>query len=805
MKPVLGIDFGTTNTAAAWVDANGTMQIVPVREDANVLPSVVAFKRGAQPLVGHAARELIVDDPANTIHGVKRFLGRRFLSDFVGRNRARYVFKLVEGSDGMTAVEIGGEVIPLEDVAFHILARIVELAHIAAGTQFEECVISVPANYTFRQRQVIRRVAERLLSVKAMINEPTAAALFFAKGAGVEERVLVYDLGGGTFDATLLKLHEGLVEVLATGGDAFLGGMDFDLRIVESLLERFENDRGVALHNDVVVTQRIQFAAERAKIALSTDEQTNIRVPCVAMQGDSFLDLQSALNRRELETLSAPLVERTIGICEQILARAGMKPADLSETVLVGGMTRMPALRDRLSQVFPVNARRRIDPDVAVAVGAALHGNGAQRLVDVISVPIGVMIPGAAPEEAVRQSTPLPAVRRVKVGRPPEGRPLNMIFFEAVDMTSIDRDILGNVQVPADWLASNHGDLALEVRMSASFELSIFVHATEGGRLPLELMAPRATPKPAPAAPVSTGAVVRTDDRIPVQARVLLRLPGSEPFVCEAENLSRTGMLVRTRRPLANGTRVEVELDAHGKTVRVAALVVRSVDGETAPLVGETAGMGLRFENVTPDAREAIERYLSLLPSGPGSQTTEVAVEQAKRDAAPSLRDALEPIQRFLAAVAANNLYDAIKIAPLASDDELRAALRRMKGLLDDAMARAQGPLKARLQTAENVYARVQALLLDPRRRLDYDFKCGHVHADDRLRTATTGTISLLREVWHRAQPEQVDKGALHMAHAMRAAKEGRMADAIREGEAAARLDPFNTSLKKLLAEWKRV
>jgi molecular chaperone DnaK len=803
MKPVLGIDFGTTNTAAAWVDAKGTMQIVPVREDANVLPSVVSFHGSGQPLVGHSARELIVDDPQHTIWGVKRFLGRRFLSDFVGRNRGRFVFKLVEGTDGMTAVEMNGAVVPLEDVAFHILARIVELAHIAAGEQFEECVISVPANYTFRQRQVIRRVAERLLSVKSMINEPTAAALYFAKGAGIEERVLVYDLGGGTFDATLLHLHDGLVEVLGTGGDAFLGGTDFDLRIVEDLLERFQDEQGLDLHADVVVAQRVQFAAERAKIALSTDEQTNLRVPCVAMRDDHFLDLQAVLTRRDLETLCAPLIERTLGICEQIMARAGVRPADLSETVLVGGMTRMPALRTRIAQVFPVNPRRRIDPDIAVAVGAALHGQGAQRLVDVISVPIGVMIPGAPPEEAVRQSMPLPAVRRVKVARPAAGKPLNMIFFEAVDLTSIDRDILGNVQVPADWLANNHGDLALEVRMSASFELSIFIHASEGGRLPLELAEPRSAPKAAPAPQVTTGSVARTDDRVPVQARVMLRVLGQEPFVCEAENLSRTGMLVRTRKPLSNGTRLEVEIDAHGKMVRVAATVVRSVDGETAPLVGETAGMGLRFEPMSPDARDAIERYLTLLPSAAGMQASEVAVEQAKKGTTPTLRDALEPIQRFLAAVAANNLYDALQLQPLASDDEVRAALKRLKDNLDDTMKRSTGPLRARLTTAENVLVRVHALLLDPRRRLDYDFKCGHVNAEERLRVADLNTIGLLREAWHRAQPEQVDKGALHLAHAMRAAKEGRMAEAIRDGETAARLDPFNTSLRQLLAEWR--
>ena len=250
---LLGLDFGTTNTSAAWCDAQGEVHLVPVREGVHTLPSVVCF-HGGGTLVGEPARQLAADDPRHTIYGVKRFLGRRFFSDYVGRHRSRFVFQLAEGAEGMTAIEVHGKVVPLEEVALAIVRRMVELANIALGEPFEECVCSVPAHFSQRQRRIIAGVVKSAgLRLKAMVNEPTAASLFYAKHQSEDTKVLVYDLGGGTFDVSVLEIQGGTFHVLGTGGDGFLGGVDFDIRLTEYLLERFEKEEGIRLRDDPVV------------------------------------------------------------------------------------------------------------------------------------------------------------------------------------------------------------------------------------------------------------------------------------------------------------------------------------------------------------------------------------------------------------------------------------------------------------------------------------------------------------------------------------------------------------------------
>ncbi|MEW5853274.1 MAG: Hsp70 family protein [Myxococcota bacterium] len=499
MKPVLGIDFGTTNTSAAWVDRKANLHMVPVTEVDHVLPSVVWYASRDRFVVGAGARQKIVDDPQNTVFGLKRFLGRQYRSEFVTRNKDRHLFKIVEGPDGTCAAEVHGEVKSLTTISFNIIHRIVELANAAAGAgqEFEECVLTVPAHFGYRQRQIVRTAAEMAgLEVRAMINEPTAAALYYTRSRGGEQTLLVFDLGGGTFDATLIAIEGHLVKVLATGGDAFLGGAGFDERIAGALARRFQNDYGIDLSSQKVVMQRLIFASELAKIILSSEERANVRVVFAGEKNGRPIDLDYAMNREMLEQMIAPLIERCVGACEELLARKGLKASDVGELILVGGQTRTPALQRRLQAVFRTDPAKNINPELSVAAGAAMLGRSLDMpagpgLVDVVSVPIWMMVPGKGPMEAIGANTAVPCARRMPIeNRPPPGMPLALVLYEALEAASVDREILGSVRVEADWLALNPGPLELEVKMTQSFSLEISAHAGPAIH-PLDLVAPR--------------------------------------------------------------------------------------------------------------------------------------------------------------------------------------------------------------------------------------------------------------------------------------------------------------------------
>jgi|GEM_PF-2052645 len=802
MKPILGIDFGTSNSAAAWVDGNGVVHAVPVREDSDVLPSVVCYHQGGSVLVGHAAREMVVDQPQNTVFGVKRFLGRMFLSDFVGRNRGRFLFNLVEGDEGMTAVEIFGQKKNAEEVAYHILARIVELANIAAGTTFEECVLAVPAHYTFRQRQMLRAVAERLLTVKAMVNEPTAASLLYAQQRGELKDgqdagpVLVYDLGGGTFDATLLEVKRGLVEVLSTGGDAFLGGNDFDAKVVELLLERFEaQHKDIDLRSDPVVMQRLKFAAEKAKIELSSSEQSRVRLPCVMVQEDNFVDLDIQLTRRDLEDVVAPLIERTLGISEEIVRKAGRTPDEVVDLVLVGGQTQMPALRGRIGQIFDIK-NDNISPETAVAKGAALLGRGIHILVDVLAVPVGVMLPGVGPREAVPKNIALPCVRRVEVpNRPPEGKPLAMVFYEALDLTSIDRDVLGTVKAPPEWLAANPGKLTLEVRMSASFELDIFLHASEGGRLPLPFEGSGKKKEPAAEAPARTAKaefVARESERIEVHAPVMLRTPVG-PVSCVTENLSKSGLYAKTDIALPERARVQIELKTQMGDLVLPGEVTR-IDGPGTPA---GPGIAIRFADIPTNMLTMLAAYVDQLAANHHTSQEGPMVVGASD---------VERLKSFLRGVAQNEVYVALDLPPLATSTEVRARLTELKSQFETLEKTAPPQVGKRVVTALQILERTSKMLLDPWRRLHFDFKNGRVFAEERIAQATASglDISLLRDAWRRAHPEKVDQSLLLRAQATVAAGKHDFRTANEVGTRAMEFDPFDLELRTAVMNWRR-
>lgn len=486
--PVLGIDFGTSNTAAGFYNERGDLLLIPVSEKVYVLPSVVWYSGRGHRLVGQAARQQMIDDPRHTVFGAKRFLGRRYRSPFVHRHKDRFIFDLVETHDGDVGVALYGEAYPLVDVAADVVKRILELGEATLKHRFTRCVLTTPAHFGYSQRRALREAAERAgLAVQAMVNEPTAAAMYYAHKKGGDATVLVFDLGGGTFDATLMAIRGGVVEVLATGGDAFLGGADFDAALVDHLLEKFELQHGVELRQNSVIMQRLLFGAEAAKVTLTREEKTRLRVPCVALKNDAFIDFDFEVTRRELEDCTAPLVEKCVGICEDILSKARLQPKDVDEIVLVGGQTRMPAIQRRLGQIFKTTPEKHIHPELGVAVGAAILGRGQDTLIDVLSVSLGIMAPGLGAKEIVPPNTVVPGVRRVPLEyRPPLGQPLVLGVYEAIDTTSLERDHLGTARVEASWLDQHPGDLVLEARVGQDFALQLFLHAGSA-RVPLPI------------------------------------------------------------------------------------------------------------------------------------------------------------------------------------------------------------------------------------------------------------------------------------------------------------------------------
>ncbi len=486
-KRILGIDFGTTNTTAAWSDEQGVVRPVPLRDDGGLsMPTVVWYDGKGGVLAGQSAKEMALADPDHTIYGFKRFLGRRYASDFVHRVKDRFPYKIVAGPDGDVAVECHGRVRPVVETTFHVIQRVGELANVAAGAALEQCVLTVPAHAGFRQRRALRQAAEMAgLDVVAILNEPTSAALF-AQRQQSDDLILVFDLGGGTFDCTLLQAKSGLLQVLATSGDGFLGGNDFDAKVVDVIVNQYREATGSDLRADPVVMQRLSFAAEHAKVKLSTAERAVIQVRCIAGTSTGFVSIERGLPRAELEMLTAPLIERALGLCDEMLAKAKKARADVGCILFIGGMTRMPALRDRLTSVFRYDEARQPDPDLAVAEGAALFANGLHIMTDVAPMSIGFMSAGGATQEVVVPSSVVPCVRKLSLSRPPRG-PLVMAFYEAVSSTSTEREILGSARVDEMWLKLHEGPLFLEARMNREYELELCAVTADGAKLPLAL------------------------------------------------------------------------------------------------------------------------------------------------------------------------------------------------------------------------------------------------------------------------------------------------------------------------------
>src|SRR5512139_1295391 len=341
-KPIIGIDLGTTNACAAFV-RNRIPKIVPTDRGSLILPTVVALSEKGDFLVGGVAKDQLVTNPKNTIYGAKRLIGRKWNSKVVQELRNYYSYDIVEGPTGDAAVSLGGKIYGLPEVSAMILAHIKKIAEAFLQKPIESAVISVPAYYSDAQRLAVREAGKIAgFDVKRIVNEPTAAALAYGFSRGLDQKILVYDLGGGTFDVSVLQLSGNVFEVLATGGDTFLGGVDFDNRIIDFVFEEFWRQHRIDLAASPIAMQRVKKGAEAAKIDLSLIPNVVIDLPYIEEKKGKPLDLRIPLSRPQLDELTLDLVDRTFEICDQVLAERNLRPDDIDEIILVGGQSRMP-------------------------------------------------------------------------------------------------------------------------------------------------------------------------------------------------------------------------------------------------------------------------------------------------------------------------------------------------------------------------------------------------------------------------------------------------------------------------------
>jgi molecular chaperone DnaK len=414
MSKIIGIDLGTTNSCVA-VMSGGDPTVIANSEGGRTTPSVVALTDKDERLVGQIAKRQAITNPENTIYSVKRLMGRKHSSPEVKNAANRLSYKTAEGANGDAHVIIRGKSYSPAEVSAMILQKMKQTAEDYLGEKVTDAVITVPAYFDDSQRQATKDAGKIAgLNVLRIINEPTAASLAYGLDKKKDERIAVYDLGGGTFDVSILEIGEGVFEVKSTNGDTFLGGDDFDLRVMDWLVEEFKKDQGIDLRNDRMALQRLKEAAERAKIELSSSQETEINLPFITADASGPKHLVLKLTRSKYEQLVNDLIERTIEPCKKALADADMTTSDINEIVLVGGMTRMPKVIERVKQFFGKEPHRGVNPDEVVAIGAAIQGGVLKGdvkdvlLLDVTPLSLGIETLGGIFTKLIERNTTIP-------------------------------------------------------------------------------------------------------------------------------------------------------------------------------------------------------------------------------------------------------------------------------------------------------------------------------------------------------------------------------------------------------------